>query len=317
MSDSGTERRRSNFTPFAILIILALLICVCAASPTLAASLPFFQPVSDFTQPIVCRVPQFAAVAVVCPNGEKGGFCGQPCSPDDAKSCGGFEDVTCQKDETGKYACGGPGCVPTTDIPGGCFDPCDPQDPNACGEGLSCGQYGSPTAGIYACVGDVCTQPSCGCEGTSYVCKYPDGKVETTENSTACTSTPDCQCDGTTLVCKYPDGSVKSTEGADVCQGECRCDGTDYVCVKPDGSKTTSYNSQQCGGEGGCACRGTTLVCSDGTYAEFNPQCGVGGDTGGEGCTCIANPACQAAAACRSPYICKETGQACTPPTTP
>jgi len=62
----------------------------------------------------------------------------------------------------------------------------------------------------------------------------------------------------------------------------CKCEGVDLVC--PD--KRTSYNAVECGGSGQCDCRepNKTWACPDGTYADFNPQCGVGG--GGQ-CTCI------------------------------
>jgi hypothetical protein len=62
--------------------------------------------------------------------------------------------------------------------------------------------------------------------------------------------------------------------------------------------------------ESGCTCCGTTLTCADGTVAEFNPQCGVGG---GAACSCVANdPLCtDPLAGC--PFHCQEDGSACTP----
>jgi len=56
----------------------------------------------------------------------------------------------------------------------------------------------------------------------------------------------------------------------------------------------------------GCTCCGTTLTCADGTVAEFNPQCGVGGSSGGGGCQCVCpvgNPNC----------VDSCTGAVCTP----
>ena len=44
----------------------------------------------------------------------------------------------------------------------------------------------------------------------------------------------------------------------------------------------------------GCSCCGSTLVCADGTVAEFNPQC-TGGSGGGAACVCgnhICQPEC-------------------------
>ena len=59
----------------------------------------------------------------------------------------------------------------------------------------------------------------------------------------------------------------------------CYCEGADLYCS--DG--WISYNSTRCGGNGGCNCRepDKALACADGTYAPFNPACGVGGTTDG------------------------------------
>jgi PT repeat-containing protein len=82
-------------------------------------------------------------------------------------------------------------------------------------------------------------------------------------------------------ICLQGDTTPVVTEGSGG-QG-CECRGVDLVCA----GQPTSYNSAQCGGEGKCACRGDDKVwaCPDGTYASFNPNCGVGGDD--NTCTCI------------------------------
>ncbi len=51
----------------------------------------------------------------------------------------------------------------------------------------------------------------------------------------------------------------------------------------------------------GCACCGTTLTCADGTVAQFNPKCGVGGNS----CPCKCDPAGGGCVDCN--------GKACTP----
>ncbi len=51
----------------------------------------------------------------------------------------------------------------------------------------------------------------------------------------------------------------------------------------------------------GCTCCGTTLTCADGTVAQFNPKCGVGGNS----CPCKCDPAGGGCVDCN--------GKACTP----
>jgi hypothetical protein len=103
------------------------------------------------------------------------------------------------------------------------------------------------------------------------------------------------------------------TTGGSVTAGGCVCQGTDYICTNPDGTvASASFNSGQCGGSAQCECRGTTLACPDGTYAEFNPQCGVG--AGGNQCTCVPNAQCQQFPKGQCPYpenVCKEDGTGC------
>ncbi len=74
------------------------------------------------------------------------------------------------------------------------------------------------------------------------------------------------------------------------------------------GAKVTSTPAECTAGwlpASGCTCCGTTLTCADGTVAQFNPKCGVGG---GNTCKC----------ACTSTgitVVCTNscTGAACTP----
>lgn len=86
----------------------------------------------------------------------------------------------------------------------------------------------------------------------------------------------------------------------------CECQGTDYVCP----GLVTQYNSTLCGGSGLCVCRGQTLVCADGTVADFNPQCPAGGNGGsGAGCTCQNIICSPVTGVCVG--VCKETGLPC------
>ncbi len=170
----------------------------------------------------------------------------------------------------------------------------------------------------------------CGDNSTLYCTRDGGHSVESYDAWVSCRNAPeqDCRCRETTLVCDngssaanfqgctplstgggQPGGGQPTGGG----EGSCKCQGTDYICTKPDGTvASASYNSQQCGGSGQCECRGTTYTCPDGTYAEFNPKCGVGGSA----CTCVPNSQCNQYPPnqCPNPaYICKENGKACNP----
>ncbi len=273
MSEEERPRQRRINPSLLVLLLLLLLLCLCMVSPSLAKAggpLALLDSITHYSKPVICRVPQLAAVALFCPDGERGGYCDQSCDPQKKGSCGNFEDVSCQKNADGRYTCGGPGCTQITQG-GGCFQPCNPDTANACAPGLKCVPSANTAAAAqYVCMGTQC-QPTGG------------------------------QTGGQT-------GGGTETAGQN-----CKCEDTDYVCRNPDGSvASASYNTDRCGGANICQCRGTTWVCPDGTYATFNPNCGVGGSST---CTCVQNPNYPSSS--RDQYICKETGAACKPTTTP
>jgi len=313
--DQNTEPRRRLNPGLLLLLLLLLLLCLCMATPSLANLGGFFDvftPIGDITQPIVCRVPQLAAVAVFCPQGERGAFCGQTCDPAKPDACGAFEDVSCQKDATGKFSCGGPGCVNLTDTGGRCFATCDPNVANSCAEGLRCVQALTSAANAgFTCQGNSC-QPTSTTGG------------QTTGGQTDGGGQADCRCDpqkGDMLCTKPGDTALYVTPQAPECNAEqgCACEGVDYICRSPDGSVASAkYNVSRCGGTDACVCHegdpNKSAFCPDGAH-PFNPLCGVGGTTGGGQCTCVANPNYPATS--RDPFICRETGDACKPSTVP
>ncbi len=75
---------------------------------------------------------------------------------------------------------------------------------------------------------------------------------------------------------------VPGTAGKYVCWNDSICQST-TPAVTDQPTEIVTQPPQACGPgwlpASGCACCGTTLVCSDGTVAQFNPKCGVGGGT--------------------------------------
>jgi len=203
---------------------------------------------------------------------------------------------------------------------GACNQGCDPNG-STCDPGLSCVQ--EPDGG-YVCFG--------GTDSTGEVCgngaSQPtgDGTCNQPCSPTASNCNPGLSC------VTEPDGGYVCWGGTDstgeTCaqqpsqtqppgDGACVCNNRDYVCTKPDGSTTVSYNAVECDGSGVCECRepNKTWACPDGTYADFNPQCGVGGGVTpvGPTCTCVqVDPQCSPAPQCK--FVCKENpGKSCTP----
>ena len=76
--DQNTERRRRLSPNLLLLLLLFLLLCLCMASPALANVFDPLKPVAAVVEPIVCRVPQLAMVALFCPQGERGAYNRQP-----------------------------------------------------------------------------------------------------------------------------------------------------------------------------------------------------------------------------------------------
>jgi hypothetical protein len=288
----GGKKKRDR-SGLVVLIFLLLLLCLCAATPTLAQTdtpiARFAKPIADFLTPVLCDVPQLAAVPLFCPDGQvTEGTCSCDgttlyCSIGDVSSsfenwpgCTGQADCNCEgttlvcADGTKKEnfpGCGNPGG-------GTCFASCNPNDPKACDEGLTCAMYGSATAGLYACLGDICKPPdTTQGDGSCWQQCNPDAPN--------CAEGLDCVLWGSGTspyhVCFAENVCQVSTETPG---DTCECKGTDFICTDAAGNVTSAqYNTTQCGGTGGCECRGPDLVCPDGSYGAFNPQCTGDGST--------------------------------------
>ncbi len=113
-------------------------------------------------------------------------------------------------------------------------------------------------------------------EATPAVTEAPTATDTATSTSTStATSTATSTDTPTATATKKPTSTPTKEDTATATTG-CACQGVDLIC--PDGKN--SYNAAECGGSGQCQCRdpNQTWACPDGTYAEFNPQCGVGGN---------------------------------------
>jgi len=254
-------------------------------------------------------------------NGVCGAFCDLNASTCDA-------GLSCVPEPDGEFVCwGGTDSVGTLcgqpPATGGlCNAPCSPTA-NTCDPGLSCVM--EPDGG-YVCwdgtdsAGEVCgngaSQPTG--DGT---CNQPCSPTASNCNpGLSCVTEPDggYVCWGGTDSTGQNCGPNQPSQTQPPASNACVCNNRDYVCTKPDGSTTVSYNAVECDGSGVCECRepNKTWACPDGTYAEFNPQCGVGGGTTpvGPTCTCVkADPQCNPiSSVCK--YVCKEDpGKSCTP----
>jgi len=198
--------------------------------------------------------------------------CGSACSKDSQCAAGmGCLSGTCQGSVCGPLK---PGCgtACNTVVGNGTFNL---PNPNLCDPGLQClGTYDYDTNKTnYSCWADTCyTNVFAG------VCGDACG--------------PDAPC-GAELMCKPNDDGSGSSCWHPSCP-----DSDDIKNNPPAQNVNPNVNvpppPTESSPETVCTCEGTTLICTDGTYAEFNPACGVGGDACGNS-TCgdgTCNVAC-------------------------